>query len=239
MDQALRIFVPGAFASLADDLEAAFRREIPDANLWFHRFVPSGDLAREILDGALAHVFVSVNRHFMDKIESAGLARNVRELAGNRLAIIIDARSGVRPSTLRETLLGEVRLVVPQPITDPCGQYVRAMLQQASLIDAFTDRLEAGAAIFSHGSGDLPNFLSDGRANVGIFYHSETLALGDRIRVVDLPPDLDQHTSIQFVVSEIVRNGQRHPLAESFVQFLLNAGQNILVANGFMSSDTH
>src|SRR5262245_34146396 len=72
-DRPLSLFMPGAFAGLPEELRAGFAAVAPGTALAFHAFVPSGILAREILGGADADVYVSANVRFMADLWRAGL----------------------------------------------------------------------------------------------------------------------------------------------------------------------
>jgi molybdate transport system substrate-binding protein len=165
--------MPGAFAGLPEELRAGFAAVAPGAALAFHAFVPSGILAREILDGADADVYVSANIRFMADLWRAGLVPEPRVLAGNRLCIIVRPDRASQIHRLEDLTRNDVRLVTPQSATDPCGQYVVELFERAGLTDAMRAKEEAASLLHSIGSGDLPAFVSDDRADAGIVYASE------------------------------------------------------------------
>ncbi len=232
----LRIFMPGAFAGMPDDLRVEFATRAPEAELWFHAFVPSGILAREILDGEVADVAVSANPKFMTALWSAGFATDPRVLAGNRLCIIVRPDQSEQVRDLHDLLRDDVRVVTPQSDTDPCGQYVAEMFARAGAAGSMHRKEDAGTLIHSVGSGDLPAF---GRTDAGIFYASEARALADRVSTVELPPELDLCEQIIFVISAIKKTERAHPLAPVFVDFMTGArGQALLSRYGFLPSDS-
>ena len=94
----------------------------------------------------------------------------------------------------------DLRLVTPQSTTDPCGRYVVDLFARVGLTEAMAAKEAAGSLVHSRGSGDLPAFLFDGRADAGIFYASEAWALGDRVVTVALGADLDMSDQIAFVI---------------------------------------
>src|SRR5262245_44808853 len=176
---------------MTDDLRDGFKTTAPETELWFHAFVPSGILAREILDGAVADVVVSANVHFMADLWKAGLVAEPRVLGGNRLCLIVRLDRADEVHGLNDLNRNDLRIVTPQSATDPCGRYVVEMFNRSSLSDAMKLKERAGTLIHSIGSGDLPAFLFDGRADLGIFYASEAKALGDRVATIMLPDDSD------------------------------------------------
>src|SRR5262245_57241172 len=116
--------MPGAFAGLGEPLRAAFTALHPSIELVFHRFIPSGLLAAEILAGAPADVYVSANRRYMVELQAAGCVRDYHVLAGNRLCIIVHPDANVDVNVLSDLTRPGLRVVTPQSETDPCGQYI-------------------------------------------------------------------------------------------------------------------
>jgi molybdate transport system substrate-binding protein len=231
----LRLFLPGAFAGLPDDLRTAFATVAPEGDLWFHAFVPSGILASEILAGAVADVAVSANPRFMTDLWQEGLVPALRVLAGNRLCVIVRSNAGKDVVSLDDLTRDDVRVVTPQSVTDPCGQYVAEMFERAGIADVMRRKQETGTLIHSIGSGDLPAFLFDGRADAGVFYASEAQTLGDRVTTLALQAELDFRERIVFVIGAVIRPERAHPLAQVYVDFFTGAeGQALLTRHGFL-----
>ncbi len=236
MTQPLFCFFPGAFAAMGDDIQAGVAAAFPGLLLTFHEFVPSGMLAQEIQAGAPADCYISANIRFMEELQVEGFVPNPAHLAGNRLCIIVHPDHAESIRSLAGLARPEVTLVTPQSQTDPCGQYVVQLFERAGLSTTMDAKRAAGTLIHSRGSGDLPGYLFDGRAQAGIFYASETLALGNRVVVVDLPTELDLRDRIQFTIGAVERNGTVHPLAESLVEWFLGpVGQKLLHRHGFLT----
>lgn len=236
----LRLFLPGAFGHLPDALRALAVDAALRAELWFHEFVPSGMLAAEIEAGATADVFISANRRYMDKLAAAGLAVAPRHLAGNRLCVIALPGHAGQAQTLESLLDSDLTIVTPQSGTDPCGQYIVEMLARAGLSEVAARRERAGTLVHSRGSGDLPAFLFDERAQAGIFYASEAPPLGEQVTVLDLPSEMDMREEIQFWISPIVRDHSVvHPQAGAFVELMSSQqGQRLLAGAGFVPLPT-
>jgi molybdate transport system substrate-binding protein len=235
----LRLFLPGAFAGMRNDLRTGFAAVVPGGELWFHAFVPSGMLAHEILEGAAADVYVSANVHFMAELWQAGLVAAPRVLAGNRLCLIVRPDRAANVRGLADVTREDLRLVTPQSATDPCGRYVVDLFARLSFTEAMAEKEAGGWLVHSRGSGDLPAFLFDGRADAGIFYASEAKALGDRVVTVGLPLDRDMSDQIVFVIGAVMRPDRTHPLAPAFVDFAIgSAGQALLARYGFLPASS-
>jgi molybdate transport system substrate-binding protein len=231
----LRLFLPGAFAAMPDDLQSGFPAMVSDGDLWFHAFVPSGILAREILAGAAADIYVSANVHFMADLWRAGLVAAPHVLAGNRLCLIVRPDRAADARDLADVTRDDLRLVTPQSATDPCGRYIVDLFALVGLTEAMEAKRSAGILVHSRGSGDLPAFLFDGRADAGIVYASEARALGDRVVTVELAPDHDMSDQIVFAIGAVARFDLAHPSAPAFVAFAIGPiGRALLVRYGFL-----
>jgi ABC-type molybdate transport system substrate-binding protein len=172
----------------------------------------------------------------MRTLDEAGLVHRSAVLAGNRLCVIRSLRlAGDDGLGWRIIERPDTRVVTPQSLTDPCGQYVAALFLRASLTDVMEAKERAGTLIHSFGSGDLPGYLADGRADAGIFYLSEALTLGGAVRIDPLPPALDFHQAITFMIGMVSQDPLRWPLARACFDFLAgDDGQALLAEAGFL-----
>ena len=231
----LTLMLPGAFREVAESIREAFARQEPGIELSFHPFLPSGMLAQAVLEGAAADVIVSANWAFIERLQDVGLVPAPQVLAGNRLCIVARADSRV-PVTRAESLAQPgLRVVVSQPVTDPCGQYVRELFARAGIDPAMREKARRGELVHARGSADLPAFLADGRAEAGVLYASEAGRLVDRVSVVPLPDPFALADRIRFFAGTIVCGREPRPEAERFVAFLTGpAGQELLAAAGFV-----
>jgi molybdenum ABC transporter molybdate-binding protein len=218
--------MPGAFARLGPELARIYGEQTGRA-IVFAAFRPSGMLAEAILAGALADVYVSANVTWMRRLQRAGLVRHWTTLAHNRLCLI--SRPDVHLHDLQMVARPGLKVVAPQAATDPCGRYVEILWQRSGLLQRMREKQATGELLRSVGSGDLPSFLLDGRAEVGMLYVSEARQLDPaHIRTVVLPPEQDMHAHIRFVVAALSDAGK------PFVRWLLAPeAQAHLVASGF------
>jgi molybdate transport system substrate-binding protein len=98
-------------------------------------FAGSNVLARQIIDGAPADVFISADEAQMRLAESAGaIASDTKvDLIGNRLAVVM-AREMQPPVDVKDLLRPEVkRIAIADPEAVPAGVYARRYLQTIGL----------------------------------------------------------------------------------------------------------
>jgi len=104
----------------------------------------SNVLARQIVNGAPADIFISADRAQMDVVEKAGavLAGSRVDLVGNQLAIVAtpDRVDFVRQEFARAPA-GIRRLAIGDPAAVPSGVYARRYLEQRGLWTAYEPRI--------------------------------------------------------------------------------------------------
>lgn len=148
----------------------------------------SNILARQIIEGAPADLFVSASGAWMDEVETAGQVRARRDLLGNRL-VLIAHEAGVAPlridsGTDLAGLLAGGRLAMALVDSVPAGQYGKAALETLGLWDdvaadvAQSDNVRAALAL-----------VATGEAPYGIVYATDAAAQNDVTVVAEFPAD--------------------------------------------------
>lgn len=220
-----------AAASLQESLGAA-------ADAWAAKgharpvvsFAASSALARQVLAGARADLFVSADEEWMDalaakKLIAAGTRAN---LVGNRLVIVAAAgtRGGVpaRGAGLARAL-SRGALAMADPDAVPAGKYGRAALEKLGAWNAVgpkvvrAENVRAALALVERGA-----------ASFGIVYATDAKA-STKVRVAGVFP-ADSHPPILYPLARLA--GSTNPAAEEFRRFLLSGeGKAIFRRYGF------
>lgn len=182
-------------------------------------FAASSALARQIENGAPAHVFLSAAPLWVDYLEERGLlvVGSRRDRLGNRLALIapldstFDAAAGLGNSWLDH--LGDGYLAMADPDHVPAGLYGRAALQSLGLWQSVSDRVVRGnnvrAAMALVERGEVP---------LGIVYQTDARASAD-CRIISLFPETD-HPPIRYPLALVA--GQDTEDARAFYDHLLS-----------------
>lgn len=191
-------------------------------------FAATSTLARQIEQGAPAHVFISADTAWMDLLQKAGqlVAGSRRDLAGNRLALIEPARAGTAaslapPETAEAVRLRidtamafqDARIATGDPAHVPVGRYAQAALQSLSRWDAVAPRLARAdnvrAALVLVERGEVP---------LGITYRSDAQA-STRVWIAALFP-AGSHPPIRYPAALLRGAG---PGAQRFLDHLSSA----------------
>lgn len=196
-------------------------------------FAGSSALARQILQGAPADLFISASTEWMDVVEADGLLAPItrHDLFGNRLVLI--AHGEAEPITLtRETdmsaLLGENRLAMALVDAVPAGIYGKAALEWFGYWPdvrdriAQTDNVRAALAL-----------VAWGEAPFGIVYATDAAA-EPKVSVVATFP-LASHPPIVYPAARLKGAGED---AAEFLEFLSSSeGAPFFEARGFAVHD--
>jgi molybdate transport system substrate-binding protein len=138
----LRVFAAASLTEVIEGLAKDFAGSPVVAS-----FGASGDLARQIADGAPADVFVSASPEWVDFLEEAKAVAGPRVLvARNALVCVTKQGSAIsrRPVADPKALLsalapGDLVAIADEGV--PAGEYARASLAKLGLVEAFESRL--------------------------------------------------------------------------------------------------
>lgn len=157
----------------------------------------SNALAKQILEGAPADIFLSAAVNWMDEVEKAGLlADGTRtDLFGNRLVLIAHGANAapvqIRPGLDLAALLGDGKLSMAMVDAVPAGQYGKAALESLGLWSAV-----APSVAQSENVRAALALVSAGEAPFGIVYATDA-ASDDNVSVVGTFP-ADSHVPIVY-----------------------------------------
>ncbi len=190
-------------------------------------FASSATLARQILAGAPANVFLSADLETMRRLEQAGLVRpaDVRNLLSDRLVVIVPSGSSLKIAAPRD-LTQAATIATGDPKSVPLGLYAHDWLQSARLWDALAPRivpaLDARAALAA---------VETGAADAGIVYETDAVTTG-RVRVVYAVPRGDGPL-ITYAVARV--NSSKKGAANAFVDFLSGEkARSVFLRAGFV-----
>lgn len=195
-------------------------------------FGASSTLARQIVNGAPANLFISANPMWMDMVAKNSLIEpNTRlNIASNRLVIASSASNAALLTELNADViinrLKGARLAIADPAHVPVGIYAKQALQSLKLWPELAQRL----AIASNARLALV-YIERAETPLGIVYASDLIGR-DKITQVALIPEAT-HDRILYPMA--VMRGKRTPDTRDFVQTLQSdKAQAILSQFGFL-----
>ena len=221
-----------AAASLQESLSEA-------ANAWAAKgypkpvlsFAASSALARQVIAGAPADLFLSADEPWMDAAAKAGMVRagTRATLLGNRLVLIAPAASKLRLTPARgfpiARALGSGRLALADPDAVPAGKYAKAALTHLGVWGGVAAKVAPAENVRA-----AMALVERGAAPLGIVYATDARA-SKAVRVVGVFPAAS-HPPIRYPVALL--KASRHKDAAAFRAFLFSReARAIFARHGF------
>lgn len=215
----------GALQALADDWAAAGH---PRPSLVLDA---SSRLARQVLSGAPADLYLSADQRWMRAVRQAGAVSDDAwaPLAGNTLVVVTPAGQSV-PSdlqTLASRGKGRIGIAGEQV---PAGRYADAALKHAGLTDRVAPRLVRGGNVRR-----VLEWVARGEVAAAFVYRTDALA-EPRVRVAFAVPQ-DSYPPIAYLGGVVTRPGRSAALTAQAAAFLAlcrsPSGQRRFAAAGF------
>ena len=197
-------------------------------------FAASSALARQVIAGAPADLFLSADEPWMDAVVRAGMLRagTRTTLLGNRLVLIAPAASKVRLTPARGfplvKALGSGRLALADPDAVPAGKYAKAALSGLGVWRGVAARVAPAENVRA-----AMALVARGAAPLGIVYATDARA-SKAVRIVGIFP-AGSHPPIRYPVA--VLKASRHRDAMGFRAFLVSKqARAIFARHGFAAS---
>jgi molybdate transport system substrate-binding protein len=209
-----------AFRTLGRDFEAAHAGAKVEFN-----FASSSTLARQIVEGAPADVFVSADEENMQKATAAGeVAGTPQVFARNRLAIIVTRGNPRHVTGLADLGRPGLTIALAAPAV-PVGRYAAEAFAKAGVpVPAGSNEADVKAVVTR---------VSMGEADAGVVYTTDVAAGGDRIEAVSIP---DAHNVLARYPIAATKHAPNEAGARAFVAHVLSpAGRRVLTAAGFLA----
>lgn len=219
------VFSASSMAPAIEELAKVF-----DQNLDFKvRVTPasSSTLARQIENGAPAHIFISANKAWYQYL----LQKNLLETPATIIAknqLVLAAFSDYDPrdkSSLGDFLSTPFkgRLIVGELDATPLGIYTGEALKSLRLWDSVSSKLAP-----ARNARSALGFIEHKAANLAILYKSDAVT-SDRVKILASFPS-GSHSPIEYQAALTLRN---HTQADIFLKFITSSqGRDILKKHG-------
>jgi len=181
----------------------------------------SGDLARQILAGAPAELFLSADEARVDALEKAGLVASRRDLLANRLVVVVPKDSPAKLASAAE-LVSLSKIAMGDPATVPAGTYGKQWLERAGAWSGLASRivptLDVRAALTA---------VEGGAVDAAIVYRTDA-AISRNVRVAFEP---SEQPRIVYPLAILTR---ARPAARAFADYLESAeARKVFARHGF------
>ena len=187
---------------------------------------PSNALARQILSGAPADLYLSANQQWADEVQHAGLAIDSRPLLGNDLVLIVPSANPGAVHAPADLTGPAVRHVALAGEHVPAGIYATQALRQLGLLDALADRMVRGNDVRA-----ALAWVERGEAEAGVVYATDARMSPGVVAVHTFQPGL--HDAIVYPLVRLT-HGRDNAAAAAFADYLLtDDAAAVLAAHGF------
>ncbi|MEN2978386.1 molybdate ABC transporter substrate-binding protein [Tistrella bauzanensis] len=239
-DRPLLVFAAASLAEVMADASDGFTRAggtAPKVSL-----AGSGTLARQIIAGAPATLFISAHPKWVSEVEKAGLVAETRPYAANRIVLVVPAGSAVPApaddgdaaiiATIDRVLGKDGRLAIGDPASVPAGQYASDALTSLGI----WQRIEPRTAPVENVRVALA-LVARGEAPAGIVYASDAAAEPGVAVLAALPERL--HAPVRYPAALITADGADVSAdAAAFLDYLTGPeGAKILRRHGLEPID--
>ncbi len=223
------VFAAASLKTALDAVAAEFEAETGhDVTV---SYAGSGQLAKQIIKGAPADIFISAAENWMDEVEGAGLvvAGTRADLLGNQLVLIAHGK-GAAPVEIAAGfdlagMLGDGRLSMAMVEAVPAGQYGKEALESLGIWASVE-----GSVAQSENVRAALALVSAGEAPFGIVYASDAVA-DDNVTVVGRFP-AESHAPIVYPAALLTEAADAADRA--FLEALSGDGADaIFAAQGF------
>jgi len=184
----ITLFTAASLTNALQDIASQYQKD-NDVQV-MSSFAASSTLARQIVQGATADLFISAEQQWMDyAIDKRQIVKDTRcTLLGNELVLIAsqDAKQKkVTPDQQTDwsVLLKGGRLAVCDPDHVPAGIYAKEALQKLGLLRALEPKLARANNVRS-----AMALVERGESPLGIVYSSDAIA-SDKVKVVGRFPE--------------------------------------------------
>ncbi|HEX5071497.1 MAG TPA: molybdate ABC transporter substrate-binding protein [Vicinamibacterales bacterium] len=210
------IFAAASLQTAIDELAEPIRRATGTSVRM--SYAASSALARQIVEGAPADLFMSADADWMDYLAERRLIRTGSRvnLLGNRLVLIAPRdrpiQLAIAPGFELAKALGPNRLAMANPDAVPAGRYAHAALTRLGVWDGVSNRIAAAENVRA-----ALLLVSRGEAPLGIVYATDAIA-EPRVVVVDTFPA----TSHPAIVYPAALTAAASPAAAAVLAYLIS-----------------
>jgi molybdate transport system substrate-binding protein len=228
-NRAVSVWAAASAAGTVDDLDDDFENEtgidvevVPG---------PSSGLAKQIVEGAKADLFLSADKEMADYLAQKGLVAKRKDLLTNKLVVIIASDSPLQITQLSDLTDKQVRRIALAEPKVPAGEYARQALKNAGVLDAVEKKSIGGVDVLA-----TLKYVALHEADAGIVYWSDTLG-NSKVQVAyDIPDKMHEPIVYPLV---LLKQGANRENVRRFYDYLSSpkAGDKFRSA-GFDTIDT-
>ena len=216
----LVVLAASSLTNVALDLERAFKRIYPQADLIFS-FGGSGTLAQQAINGVPADLFLSAGPAPMKLVaEKNALAGFARDFATNSLVIAVPKENPLKISSLSEFSRSKIAICAPEV---PCGVLAQNVARAAKIT------LKPVTLELNVKSVEAKIML--GEVDAGLIYRTDVIS-SSKLLAIEIPEAMNLKTT--YSIAPLPSKKSNVNTRDAFIDFLLSSkGKSLLSKAGF------
>lgn len=174
----LVVFAAASLTETVGQLQEAYPRST-STRQWAVSFGPSSGLARQILAGAPARLFLSADQKWATEVAKAHPRSKTSTFLGNRMVLVVPSTSEFRELTLEQLSDDRIRkIAIANPEGVPAGVTAKQILERSGLWDQLQAKLVPGDDV-----RQTRAYVERGEADAGIVYATDAPPSEQKVRV--------------------------------------------------------
>jgi molybdate transport system substrate-binding protein len=224
----VRVFAAASLSDAIREIGDLYVESRPGISI-VGNFSGSGTLAKQIVNGAPADVFLSADPLWMDYLAAEGYVEPENILVFARNALVFAGAPDRRIASMSD-LPGLRRIAIGSPGSVPAGRYAEAALRSEGLYDALR---EAGKLVIAKDVRQALMYADRGEVDGAFVYRTDAL-LSPRVRIHFEPPS-ESYPPVIYPMA-LTASGAEKSEAVDFYRFLRSPeARAVLDRYGFLA----
>ncbi|SUB33025.1 molybdate ABC transporter periplasmic protein ModA [[Pasteurella] mairii] len=225
------VFAAASMTNTLEQIATEYGKHYPNQDIVFS-FASSSALARQIIQGAPADIFISADQQWMNFLAEKGAieADSRKNIAGNALVMIAPKESHIEALDLTDdkwqSALNGAFLAVGDPAYVPAGIYAKAAFTYLNQWDSLQKKLartdNVRKALLLVKKGEVP---------LGVVYQTDAMISADNVKIVAVFPE-KSHMPVEYPAA-IVKGRERAETRDFFDYLHSEPAKAIFRQNGF------
>ena len=210
----LTISAAASLKNAMEELTPMYEQANKEQTLTFN-YGGSGDLQKQIENGAPTDVFISAAQKQMDALEQEGLlAEGTREdLLKNNLVLIVP-RGKTEIATIEDLGTDKAaQVALGEPSAVPAGQYAEEALTNLNVLDTVKAK-----AVYGKDVTQVLTYVENGEVDAGLVYETDAKSVPDKVTLVSKVPESSYKTVIYPMA--VLKDSTLQDAAKNFESFL-------------------
>jgi molybdate transport system substrate-binding protein len=192
-------------------------------------FASSGELARQIEQGAAGDVFISASEaevHSLNK-QNLLIANSAKVIASNRLVVIVPSNTACLKDLHQLSKLS--RIAIGNPELVPAGHYAKQALDKDGL---YNNLKSAQKLVLAESARQILTYVEGGNVDAGIVYSTDARTARHSQVCIEIPA---QNTDHIVYIAAAIASAKERTLGQRFMNYITSASaRKLFQAHGFL-----